>query len=82
VTLIDASEQPFTEAVVEVGLKEDQGSVSMRWFKISAVPPRTSCFAFDSTSNNNRTSAGQLDWFVKERQRWLGRVRGGDGKQR
>jgi hypothetical protein len=28
------------------------------------------------------SSAGQLDWWVKERQRWLGRVRGTDGKQR
>lgn len=26
--------------------------------------------------------AGQLDWWVKERQQWLGRVRGADGKQR
>jgi hypothetical protein len=26
--------------------------------------------------------AGQLDWWVKERQQWLGRVRGTDGKQR
>jgi hypothetical protein len=23
--------------------------------------------------------AGQLDWWVKERQQWLGRVRGADG---
>jgi hypothetical protein len=28
------------------------------------------------------SKAGQLDWWVKERQRWLGRVRGADGKQR
>ena len=26
--------------------------------------------------------AGQLDWWVKERQQWLGRVRGADGRQR
>jgi hypothetical protein len=26
--------------------------------------------------------AGQLDWWVKERQQWLGRVRVVDGKQR
>ena len=26
--------------------------------------------------------AGLLDWWVKERQEWLGRVRGADGKQR
>ena len=26
--------------------------------------------------------AGQLDWWVKERQEWLGRVRGPDGRQR
>ena len=25
--------------------------------------------------------AGQLDWWVKERPQWLGRVRGADGKQ-
>jgi hypothetical protein len=25
---------------------------------------------------------GQLDWWVKERQRWWGRVRGKDGRQR
>jgi hypothetical protein len=28
------------------------------------------------------SSAGQLDWWVKERQQWLGRVRGADGRQR
>jgi hypothetical protein len=27
-------------------------------------------------------NAGQLDWWVKERQQWLGRVRGPDGRQR
>ena len=26
--------------------------------------------------------AGQLDWWVKERQEWMGRVRGADGRQR
>jgi hypothetical protein len=26
--------------------------------------------------------AGTLDWWVKERQDWLGRVRGPDGRQR
>ena len=26
--------------------------------------------------------AGQLDWWVKERQEWFGRVRGVDGRQR
>jgi hypothetical protein len=25
---------------------------------------------------------GRLDWWVKERQQWLGRVRGKDGRQR
>jgi hypothetical protein len=25
---------------------------------------------------------GTLDWWVKERQQWLGRVRGSDGRQR
>lgn len=28
------------------------------------------------------SGAGQLDWWVKERQQWLGRVRGKDGRQR
>jgi hypothetical protein len=28
------------------------------------------------------STAGQLDWWVKERQEWLGRVRGADGRQR
>ena len=28
------------------------------------------------------SDAGQLDWWVKERQEWLGRVRGADGRQR
>jgi hypothetical protein len=26
--------------------------------------------------------AGQLDWWVKERQEWWGRIRGSDGHQR
>jgi hypothetical protein len=28
------------------------------------------------------SKAGQLDWWVKERQEWLGRVRAADGRQR
>jgi hypothetical protein len=28
------------------------------------------------------TPGGQLDWWVKERQEWWGRVRGKDGRQR
>jgi hypothetical protein len=28
------------------------------------------------------SKAGQLDWWVKDRQQWLGRVRGADGRQR
>jgi hypothetical protein len=28
------------------------------------------------------SSAGTLDWWVKERGKWLGRVRGKDGRQR
>jgi hypothetical protein len=27
-------------------------------------------------------AGGQLDWWVKDRQQWLGRVRGKDGRQR
>lgn len=37
VTLINASQQ-FTEAVVEVGLKDAEGDASMRWFKWLVVP--------------------------------------------
>ena len=28
------------------------------------------------------SKAGQLDWWVKERQEWWGRVRGANGRQR
>jgi hypothetical protein len=28
------------------------------------------------------SKAGQLDWWVKERKEWWGRVRGADGRQR
>jgi hypothetical protein len=28
------------------------------------------------------SSAGQLDWWVKNRQEWCGRVRGANGRQR
>jgi hypothetical protein len=28
------------------------------------------------------SKAGRLDWWVKERQQWLGRVRGADRRQR
>jgi hypothetical protein len=28
------------------------------------------------------SQAGQLDWWVKERQEWWGQVRGADGRQR
>jgi hypothetical protein len=28
------------------------------------------------------SSAGQLDWRVRDRQEWFGRVRGADGRQR
>ena len=28
------------------------------------------------------STAGQLDWWVKDRQEWFGRVRGRDGRQR
>jgi hypothetical protein len=28
------------------------------------------------------SQSGQLDWWVKERGRWMGRVRGSDGRQR
>jgi hypothetical protein len=28
------------------------------------------------------SAGGQLDWWVKERRQWWGRVRGADGRQR
>jgi hypothetical protein len=28
------------------------------------------------------SKAGQLDWWVKERQEWWGQIRGADGRQR
>ena len=28
------------------------------------------------------SKAGRLDWWVRERQEWWGRVRGGNGRQR
>jgi hypothetical protein len=28
------------------------------------------------------STGGQLDWWVKDRQEWFGRVRGADGRQR
>jgi len=28
------------------------------------------------------SAGGTLDWWVKERQQWMGRVRGPDGRQR
>jgi hypothetical protein len=28
------------------------------------------------------SKAGQLDWWVRERREWFGRVRGADGRQR
>ena len=28
------------------------------------------------------SAGGMLDWWVKERQQWLGRVRGPDGRQK
>ena len=50
-----ALSQPFTEAVVEVGLKDARGDASIRWFKISALPPGTSWFAFDSNGKSPKT---------------------------
>jgi hypothetical protein len=38
VALINASVQPFTDAVLEVELRDAQGSASTSWFSISAVP--------------------------------------------
>jgi hypothetical protein len=63
VTLVNASEQPFIEAVVEVGLKEDQGTASMRWFNISVVPPGTSWFEFDGRKQQPETLLLSI-WFL------------------
>jgi hypothetical protein len=63
VTLMNASEQPFTEAVVEVGLKEAYGPASIHRFKISAVPPGMSWFAFDSSGKAPETLLLPI-WFV------------------
>jgi hypothetical protein len=63
VTLVNASEQPFIEAVVEVGLKDDQGTASMRWFKISVVTPGTSWFEFDSSLKQPETLLLSI-WFL------------------
>jgi hypothetical protein len=46
VALINASVQPFTDAVLEVELRDGKGSATTRWFTINAVPPGTSWFAF------------------------------------
>jgi hypothetical protein len=63
VTLINASEQPFTEAVVEVRLREDQSPVSTWAFTISVVPPGTSWFAFDSNGEHSETLLLPI-WFL------------------
>jgi hypothetical protein len=64
VTLVNASEQPFTEAVVEVGLMGDGGSVSLRWFNISVVPPGTSWFELDSDVKQQPETLLLSIWFL------------------
>jgi hypothetical protein len=63
---------------------------------IESVFPLTMEFDLDRLSPEDRrevnppievesatwSAAGTLDWWVKERQQWLGRVRGPDGRQR
>jgi hypothetical protein len=49
VALMNASQQPFMDAVVVVELKEADGAASNPRFKISAVLPGVSWFAFDSS---------------------------------
>jgi hypothetical protein len=53
--LTNASEQPLTEAVVEVRLREAQGSASTCRFTISVVPPGMSWFAFDGNDKPPET---------------------------
>jgi hypothetical protein len=49
VALVNASVQPFTDAVLEVKLKDvPPGEGPARSFSTSAVPPGTSWFAFSS----------------------------------
>jgi hypothetical protein len=45
VALVNASVQPFTDALLEVELRDARGSASTHQFSISAVPPGTSWFA-------------------------------------
>ena len=63
VTLTNASEQPFTEAVVEVRFREAQGAASTNRFTVSVVPPGTSWFAFDSNGKKPLTLILPI-WFL------------------
>lgn len=72
VTLINASVQPFTKAVVEVGLKaaQETPSVEERRFKIGAVPPGTSWFAFDSEGKQPETFLLSIGFFDNGMRVW------------
>jgi hypothetical protein len=61
----------------------------------STLPVGLACFLKQSRARSGRevdppikvetarwSEAGQLDWWVKDRQQWFGRVRGADGRQR
>jgi hypothetical protein len=66
VTLANASEQPFTEAVVEVTLRGAQApeeAPERRRFTISVVPPGRSWFAFDSNGKEPETLLLAI-WFL------------------
>jgi len=80
VALTNASEQPFTEAAVEVELKEPQGSNSIRGFKISVVPPGMSWFAFDSNGGRPVTLLLPI-WFLDKDVRSWTRTHTGRLKQ-
>ena len=61
---------------MEVGLKDAWGDASKRWFKISALPPGTSWFAFDSNGKSPKTLLLSI-WFLDNGVRTWSRSRNG-----
>jgi hypothetical protein len=57
-------------------IKDAQGDASIRWFKISAVPPGTSWFAFDSNGKSPETLLLSI-WFLDNGMRTWNRSRYG-----
>jgi hypothetical protein len=77
VALMNESQQPFMEAVVEVELKEAQGAASALRFKINAVPPGASWFAFDSSGKKPETHLLSI-WFFDNGMRLWNRSSSGE----